>query len=71
MASGGYAIYRVESVQSGRPESIPRQERDQRKALLAQQLGTSSAAALVTDLRTGARVVIAPDLFAQDDAFEF
>lgn len=63
LANGGFAIFRLDSVQPGLPEAIPQQQRDARKQNLATQLGRSAAAAMVTDLRADADVFVAPGLF--------
>jgi len=68
LGSGAYAVFRLDAVRPGRPDEIPQQERDQRKQLLARQLGSAATEALVTDLRADADVFIAPDLFEQDDS---
>jgi peptidyl-prolyl cis-trans isomerase D len=68
LGSGAYAVFRLDAVRPGRPDEIPQQERDQRKQLLARQLGSADTEALVTDLRADADVFIAPDLFEQDDS---
>lgn len=69
LASGAYAVFRLDAVTPGRPDAIPQQQRDERKQLLAQQAGGNAAAALVADLRSKARVQLAPGLF--DQATEF
>jgi peptidyl-prolyl cis-trans isomerase D len=65
----GYAVFRVDSVQPGQPDSVPREIRDQRKRILAQQSGLKDTELLATALRSAADVRIAPDLFksAADD----
>ncbi len=63
LGSGGYSVFRLDSVRPGRPEEIPQEQRDERKRMLAQQIGSSAAAALVTDLRADADVYVAPGLF--------
>jgi peptidyl-prolyl cis-trans isomerase D len=68
LANGGFVVFRLDEVAAGRPESIPQQQRDQRKALLAQQAGGNAAVALITDLRAAAKVIIAPGLFDQPEA---
>ena len=69
LANGTYAVFQLNAVRAGRPDEIPQQERDQRKQLLARQLGSVATEALVTDLRADAEVFIAPDLFQQNDNF--
>jgi hypothetical protein len=68
LGNGAYAIFRLDAVRAGRPDEIPQQERDQRKQLLARQLGSVATEALVTDLRAEAEVFIAPGLFEQTDS---
>jgi peptidyl-prolyl cis-trans isomerase D len=67
LGNGAYAVFRLDAVREGRPDEIPQQERDQRKQMLAQQLGSVATEALVTDLRADAKVFVAPDLFDQND----
>ena len=67
LANGAYAVFQLDAVRAGRPDEIPQQERDQRKQLLARQLGSVATEALVTDLRADAEVFIAPGLFQQND----
>jgi peptidyl-prolyl cis-trans isomerase D len=66
LPTGGYAVYRLEAVQPGRPEDVPREQRDARKANLARQAGVSDTAALAADLRRKASLVVAPTLFEQE-----
>jgi len=68
LGNGAYAVFRLDAVRAGRPDEIPQQERDQRKQLLARQLGSVATEALVTDLRADAEVFVAPDLFEQADS---
>ncbi|MDJ0928430.1 MAG: peptidyl-prolyl cis-trans isomerase [Gammaproteobacteria bacterium] len=68
-SNGGFAIYRVDQVQPGRPEAVPRDQRDQRKAILARQAGNAALGAMVLDLRADANVVISPDAFPEPDSF--
>ena len=66
---GGFAVYQVVEVVPGRPEDLPRQQRDGSKELLARQSGQTQAAALVAELREQAEVKVAPNLFEDLDAF--
>jgi peptidyl-prolyl cis-trans isomerase D len=59
----GYAVLTVSRVTPGMPESINPQVRDQRKLLMAQQLGAQDTTALVTSLKDAASVSVAKDLF--------
>lgn len=67
-SDGGFAIFLLSAVQPGRPEALPRAQRDQRKAQLAQQMGNASLVALVQDLRRAAEVVISPNIFEDSDS---
>ena len=69
LSSSGFAIYQVVEVVPGRPEDLPREQRDGSKELLARQAGQTQAAALVTELRERADVTVAPDVFEDLDAF--
>ena len=69
LSSGGFAVYQVVEVVPGRPEDLPREQRDGSKELLARQSGQTQAAALVAELREQADVTVAPDLFEDPDAF--
>ncbi len=69
LASGGFAVYQVVEVVPGRPEDLPREQRDANKSELANRAGQTQAAALVADLREQADVKVAPDLFDDLDAF--
>jgi peptidyl-prolyl cis-trans isomerase D len=65
--SDGYAVYRLDAVSAGRPEDVPREQRDARKNNLAQQSAASETAALAADLRRHASIVVAPNLFDQTE----
>ena len=67
--NGGFAVFRVDQIQPGRPEAVPRDQRDQRKAILARQVGSAALGAMVLDLRADANVVISPDAFPEQDSF--
>lgn len=67
LLDGNYAIFRVDSVMPGRPDDIPQAERDVRKALLARQSGVGEVTGVAMDLRKAAKVIVAPDLFDQQD----
>lgn len=71
LSNGAYAIYRLDAVLPGRPDEIPREQRDARKALLARQTGAADATSLAVDLRKRASVVVAPDLFADEQPDTF
>ncbi len=67
MANGDYAVFRLDKVVPGKPESIPRDIRDQRKKILAQQTGAAEATAIAIDLRRQAKVIVAPGLFDEPE----
>jgi hypothetical protein len=50
-------------VVPGEPESIPQEQRDQRRQLVAQRVAAAEAEALAAQVRESADVVVAPDLF--------
>lgn len=66
--NGVYAVYRLDAVLPGRPDEIPREQRDARKALLARQMGAADATSLAVDLRKQASVVVPPDLFEAEQS---
>ncbi len=68
LSDGGFAVFVLQAVQPGRPDSLPRTQRDQRKAQLAQQMGNASLVALVQDLRQAAKVVISPSVFEETES---
>jgi len=67
LPGGAFAVFQVRSVVSGEPERIPQQQRDERKAALAQRAAVVETDALAAHLRETADVVVAPDLFKADD----
>ena len=69
LSNGGFAVYQVIEVVPGRPEDLPREQRDDGKEFLARQSGQTQAAALVAELRQQADVTVAPDLFEDLDSF--
>jgi len=69
LADGGYAALRLDRVEAGRAETIAQEARDQRKQTLAEQSGSNSLSALVTDLREKANAIIAPGLFDRPETF--
>ncbi len=68
-ADGGYAVYSVDAVLPGRPESIPLAQRDQGKLQLAQQSGFGDLQAFVKSLYDSADIVINDDIVAGSDLF--
>ncbi len=67
---GAYAVYRLDAVLPGRPESIPLAERDRGKLMLAQQSGIGDFQAFVAALRDNADIVINEDVLAATDLFQ-
>lgn len=65
-----YVVFRLESVQPGRPESIPLAERDAGKEQLGFQSGTRDYAALVAQLVEQADVVKSEDALTRETLFE-
>ena len=60
-------MFRIDEVIPGNPDEIPREQRDARKNILARQSGVADVTALAVDLRRDADVMVAPDLFEQQD----
>ena len=70
MLDGAYAVYSLDAVLPGRPESIPLVERDEGKLVVAQQSGISDFQAFVKSLQDDADIVINNDLLAANDLFQ-
>ena len=70
MLNGGYAVYSLDAVLPGRPESIPVAERDEGKLFLAQQSGFGDYQAFMQALHEDADIVINNDVLAADDLFQ-
>lgn len=66
---GGYTVFRIDEFLPGRPEDLPRTERDQAKQALAQQTGNAALGALVLDLRAKAKVAVSPDAITDESDF--
>jgi peptidyl-prolyl cis-trans isomerase D len=64
---GGFTVFRLDNVLPGRPEALPRAQRDQAKAVLAQQTGNAALGALVLDLRAEAEVAVSPDTITAEN----
>jgi peptidyl-prolyl cis-trans isomerase D len=62
LASGDFAVYRVNSVQPGSPNAYSSEDRDTRARQLAGRLGGGQATAVVEALVADAKISIAPDL---------
>jgi len=69
LANGSYAVFRVDEVLPGRPDDIPRNDRDDLKERLARQTGVREGTGVIFDLRRAAKVVVAAGLFDQQDNF--
>ena len=70
LQNGDYAVFKLDAVLPGRPESIPLAERDQGKLMLAQQSGIGDFQAFLELLRDKAKIVINDDVLAADDLFQ-
>lgn len=70
LLDGSYAVYSLDAVVPGRPESIPLAERDQGKLQLAQESGIGDYQAFVRALYNDADIVINDDVVAADDLFQ-
>ena len=66
LASGDYAIYQVVGVLPGQPEFFDPESRNQRKQMLANQLGMSQLNALMSDLTEAASTTVTPNLIGDD-----
>lgn len=63
LPDGTFAVFQVGAIVPGEPGQIPREQRDQRKQILAQRMSVAEAEALAGQLRETADVVVARDLF--------
>ncbi len=70
LLDGSYAVYSLDAVVPGRPESIPLAERDQGKLMMAQRSGIGDYQAFVRALYDDADIVINDDVVAADDLFQ-
>jgi peptidyl-prolyl cis-trans isomerase D len=64
---GGYAVFSVEAVLPGSPESLPVEQRDAGKMQLTDEIGTGEFIAFVQALREDAEVIINQDVLAGQD----
>lgn len=62
--TGGYTVLSVDAVLPGRPESIPLEERDEGKLMLAQQSGIGDYSAFVEALVEDAKIVVDEEVIA-------
>jgi peptidyl-prolyl cis-trans isomerase D len=67
---GGFAVYSIDAVVPGRPETIPLAERDTGKLQLADQSGMGDFVAFVQALRADADVVVNEDVLAAQDLLQ-
>ncbi len=67
--TGQYAVYSVESVFPGQPETIPLSERDAGKTSLTQQSGADDYNAFVSQLERDTDVVVRDDALEEQDFF--
>lgn len=67
--TGEYAVYSIDMVVPGRPESIPLAERDAGKTTLTQQSGADDYTAFVSQLEEEAKVVVSDDALEEQDFF--
>ena len=70
LLDGSYAVYSLDAVVPGRPESIPLAERDEGKLMMAQQSGIGDYQAFVRFLYDKADIVVNDDVVAADDLFQ-
>lgn len=70
LSDGAHAVYHLQAVLPGRPESIPLAERDQGKLMLAQESGVGDFQAFVRSLYNEADIVVNEDVLAADDLFQ-
>jgi peptidyl-prolyl cis-trans isomerase D len=64
-----YAVFSLEAVAPGRPESIPLAERDARKNELATQSGTADFTAFLSELQQRAVIVKNDDILQSEDTY--
>ena len=67
---GGVAVFSLEAVLPGRPESIPLADRDAGKLQLTQQAGASDYYAFIAALHDQADIVISQDVLAAQDLLQ-
>ena len=60
--NGSVLILQIDSVVPGKPEELPRDQRDERKAQLERMVGQSQVAAIVQSLRETATIRIFNDI---------
>jgi peptidyl-prolyl cis-trans isomerase D len=70
LEDGSFAVYKLDAVLPGRPESIPLAERDRGKLMLAQESGIGDFQAFVRALYNEADIVINEDVLAADDLIQ-
>lgn len=67
--NGDYAVFSIDAVAPGRPESVPLAERDARKNSLASQSGGADYAAFILQLEREADIVRSEDALAEENIF--
>ena len=67
--TGEYAVYSIDMVVPGRPETIPLAERDAGKTSLTRQSGAEDYNAFVSQLEQDADVAISDDALEAQDFF--
>lgn len=68
--TGNTAVFSIDAVAPGRPESIPLADRDSRKEQLAAASGVSDYTAFVLQLEREADIVRSSDALAEQDQFQ-
>ncbi|MDG1462533.1 MAG: hypothetical protein P8R04_03105, partial [Gammaproteobacteria bacterium] len=68
LPDGSVIVAQVDAVMPGKPEELPRNERDARKVQLEQMLGQSQVAALVQNLRDSASIRVFDDVLQESQA---
>ena len=68
--TGEYAVFSINAVAPGRPESIPLAERDSRKEQLAAAAGVADYTAFVLQLERQADIARSSDALAEQEQFQ-
>lgn len=66
---GDYAVFSLDAVAPGRPESVPLAERDQRKEQLSGQSGIADYTAFILQLESEADIVRSEDVLSEEIGF--
>jgi peptidyl-prolyl cis-trans isomerase D len=67
--NGDYAVFSIDAVAPGRPESVPLADRDARKNALAGQSGGADYAAFILQLERDADIVRSESALAEENVF--